>query len=219
MKLQSHSTSQKQRGVALIASLIIMLLITIVALSIMRGNNLFEKMAGNTRERQRALQSAQSALQYAETWIATTAVSAPSSLTAGTCSTTAALTTMQVCNVDPTSSSSGIANIQYFPYQIPGICVAPANSPGGVITSGATCKNTAVTPNVGDVYYAQDPGVNIYLVGTMKSTGQLVFKVTAIGYGGSTGTNATVAIVQSLYALGSSGGSGGGTGGSGLDGA
>lgn len=187
-----------QRGIALIASLVIMLLMTIIALSVMRSNNLFEKMAGNTREKQRALQSAESALLYGEYWLKSQAT-AP---TAVACSTTAAFTTMQVCLYDPGASAANIANIKWFTYTLAGITLNPNGTNGGVVTTGAT------SGNVGDVYYAGNPGIYISKV-TNLTNGAPLYRVTAIGYGGTGGKNGTVAVVQSLYALGiASGGTG-----------
>ena len=195
----------QQRGIALIASLVIMLLMTIIALSVMRSNNLFEKMAGNTREKQRALQSAESALLYGEYWLNSSGAAA---LTPVSCSTTAAFTAMQVCNVDPGASAANIANLKWFTYTLAGITLNPNGTIGGLVQTGAT------TGNVGDVYYASNPGVYISFVANLQS-GAPLYRVTAIGYGGTGGKNGTVAVVQSLYALGvASGGSPGGSGGS-----
>jgi type IV pilus assembly protein PilX len=51
----------RQRGITLVVTLIILLLITIVGVSSMRGNLLQEQMAGNSRDRGKALQAAEAA--------------------------------------------------------------------------------------------------------------------------------------------------------------
>ncbi|MGB6309570.1 MAG: PilX N-terminal domain-containing pilus assembly protein, partial [Steroidobacteraceae bacterium] len=51
------------------SSLLLLLVVTIIALSMFRSFGIQEKIAGNMREKQRALQAATSAQQYAETWL------------------------------------------------------------------------------------------------------------------------------------------------------
>jgi type IV pilus assembly protein PilX len=58
-----------QGGVALVTSLILLVIITILALSMFRGFGTQEKIAGNMREKERALHAATSAQQYAEWWL------------------------------------------------------------------------------------------------------------------------------------------------------
>lgn len=60
---QAHpSMPAKQAGVVLIVGLVMVLLITIVSLSAIRGTGLQENMAGNMRDRNIAFQAAESAL-------------------------------------------------------------------------------------------------------------------------------------------------------------
>lgn len=59
----------QQRGVALIMALIMLIVVTLVALSGMRNTSLQEKLAGNLYDRAIALQSADFALAAAEAWI------------------------------------------------------------------------------------------------------------------------------------------------------
>lgn len=57
---------QQQRGAALIVGLIMLLLLTLIGVAGMRDTLLQEKMAGNMRDRELALQAAESALRAAE---------------------------------------------------------------------------------------------------------------------------------------------------------
>lgn len=57
----------KQEGMVLIVGLVMVLLITIVGLSAIRGTGLQENMAGNMRDRNVAFQAAESALREGET--------------------------------------------------------------------------------------------------------------------------------------------------------
>ncbi|PRC91021.1 pilus assembly PilX family protein [Solimicrobium silvestre] len=192
MNIPHHPTQQNQRGVALIASLIIMLLMTIVALSIFRGNNLFEKIAGNTREKQRAFQSAQDALSYAEWWINSTTTPPP--VVSSGCPTSAP-SAITVCggntSYDPGTSASTILGLPLYT---------------GYTPSSMTIKSGGGAQTGGDVNYSKAPGIYIYKEPNPSSNGSTVYEVTAVGYGGA---NSTVAIVQSYFAFGSAATSGG----------
>ena len=59
----------RQRGIALITAILLLLVMTIMAISMMRNYGVEEKIAGNTREKERALNAAVSAQQYAEYWL------------------------------------------------------------------------------------------------------------------------------------------------------
>ena len=54
---------------ALVTSLLLLVIITILALSMFRSFGTQEKIAGNLREKERALHAAASAQQYAEWWL------------------------------------------------------------------------------------------------------------------------------------------------------
>lgn len=59
----------RQRGAVLVVSLIMLLIVTLIAVSSMQGTIMEEKMAGNTRDRNLAFQTAESALREAETYV------------------------------------------------------------------------------------------------------------------------------------------------------
>lgn len=61
-----NSNSARQQGATMIVGLIMVLAITIVGLSAIRGTALQEQMAGNMRDRQLAFQASESALREAE---------------------------------------------------------------------------------------------------------------------------------------------------------
>ena len=60
---------QKEQGAVLIVSLVMLLIVTLIAVSSMQGTVMEEKMAGNTRDRNLAFQTAESSLREAETYI------------------------------------------------------------------------------------------------------------------------------------------------------
>ena len=192
----SKTLRPDQRGVALIASLIIMVIMTIIALSAMRGTALFEKVAGNTREKQRAFQVAQDALRYGEWWLNT---SNATSLAAGTCP-TSNYATLRVC-LTPLTGVPATTQAVYNSY-------VPASMTVG--NNGGVVAGTGLT--AGDINYSQNPGIYIALMSsTVYGSTTPLYQVTAFGYGGTSGTNGSVAIVQSLYQIGSTGGINGST--------
>ena len=67
--LGTLKSQHSQRGVVLIVSLILLLVVTLLAVSSMQGTSLEEKMAGNTRDRNLAFQTTESAVREAETYI------------------------------------------------------------------------------------------------------------------------------------------------------
>ena len=64
----------KQNGVALVVSLIMLLLMTLLAVSSMDSTILEEKMSGNYKNRNTAFQAAEAGLRAGETYLATTVV-------------------------------------------------------------------------------------------------------------------------------------------------
>ena len=67
--LDFRITPLHQRGAALIISLIFLLLMTLIGVTSMQTTTLQERMAGNARDRNLALQSAEAGLRQAETWL------------------------------------------------------------------------------------------------------------------------------------------------------
>lgn len=61
-----NSSMQSQRGMVLVVTLVLMLIITIVATSSMRVTTLQERIAGNTRDAVTAFQAAEAAVRKAE---------------------------------------------------------------------------------------------------------------------------------------------------------
>lgn len=64
-------TPHNQRGVALFVSLILLLVLTLIAVSSMQSNVLEERMAGNMRDQDLAFQAAEAALRDGEAFLQT----------------------------------------------------------------------------------------------------------------------------------------------------
>lgn len=71
------SSTKQQKGVVLVISLIMLLLLTIIGVTAMRTTSLEEKMAGNMRNQSLAFQSAETALRDREAWLALQTVEPP----------------------------------------------------------------------------------------------------------------------------------------------
>lgn len=64
--MTAHTLKRKQRGMALIVSLVLLLALTIIGLTAARSASVEERMTANDRDRQLAFQSAESALLATE---------------------------------------------------------------------------------------------------------------------------------------------------------
>ena len=205
---QPHNPRSNQLGVVLITSLLLLLVVTIMALSMFRSFGIHEKIAGNVREKQRATQAAASTLQYAEWWLgsqsnAPVAVSAYAAASAdvacvGLVSANASAGANpiggQICN--NTLASNGISAASV-PWTIAGAGGAPIGVsylPTGMGANGALCTgNNCLSA---DVYY-DVPRFYIADMGSYGRSGEL-YQVDAYSYGLSADT---IAVVESTVAV------------------
>lgn len=67
--MKARPISHRQRGMVLIISLIILLVLTLLGLAAMQNTSLEERMAGNFRSQTVALQAAESSLRAGEGWL------------------------------------------------------------------------------------------------------------------------------------------------------
>jgi type IV pilus assembly protein PilX len=67
--IRMHTSSFSERGMALVSSLLLLLVLTMLGVGMFRSFGLQERIAGNTRERQRALHAAIVGQSYAEWWL------------------------------------------------------------------------------------------------------------------------------------------------------
>lgn len=166
-----------QRGFALITGLLLLLVITIIAVSMFHGFDTNEQIAGNTREKQRALNAALSAEQWAEWWL--DSGNAPA---AGDCG----------AGVVPSGSGEVCTS------PLPDFTQPPWSAGVTFTQFNQTLADTSKTgPQAQYTYYAP-PVFYVTYLGTNTSLGGAVYQIDAYGYG--TNQN-TVAIVQSTYVL------------------
>ncbi|HEX4376346.1 MAG TPA: PilX N-terminal domain-containing pilus assembly protein [Steroidobacteraceae bacterium] len=173
----AEATSRdRQRGVVLISTMLLLMVMTIFALSMFRSYGLQDKIAGNVREKQRALHSAISAEQYAETWLSLLTTTTPVVLPcAGAVSVTKA-SDVQICSNQMSQAQVlSVPWANYFAYNAP------------TITSYGA---------VGANQFAQAPQFYIYDLGASGFGWGELYQVDAWSYAT---TNATVAVVESTY--------------------
>jgi type IV pilus assembly protein PilX len=155
-----------QRGMVLISAMLLLLVVTILAVGMFRGFGIDEKIAGNTREKQLALNAAESSEQFAEWWISTGANGAGLAITPS-CTVVAPVGTVgQVCQ-------NALPNVTTLPWTA-GVTYTLPPLPG--VT---TFFNLAAQPQ-------------FYIQQVAPLNGSNVYQIDAVGYGGSPNTAAVV---------------------------
>jgi type IV pilus assembly protein PilX len=182
-----HLPGARQRGMVLISALLLLLVATILAVSMFRSFNTEEKIAGNLREKERAVHAAEAAQQYAEWWLSSGTANLP-----GTCNSIVDFTIGQVCSnsiagVDFSQLSSWTYGVTYEPTDAArNMSIAISTTPGTSVAAGTTFYSAPM-------FIVSDVGAG---------AGGEIYQVDALGYGG---TANTVAVVESTYVVTSSG--------------
>jgi type IV pilus assembly protein PilX len=174
------------RGMVLVTALLMLVVVTILGLAMFRSFGLDEKIAGNLREKQRALSAAETAEQYAEYW-----------LTGGGGSANAPL--INCTAPAPASAPTICTNAITLPTQLPwtaggnpvGVPYTPS-APTPSNPSVATPMNVQAIPQQGSYYAA--PQFYVQWLGTTANG--TVYQIDAQGFGSSPDT---VAVVESTY--------------------
>lgn len=170
-----------QRGMALVTALLLLAIVTILAVGMFRGIGAQERVAGNLREKQRALHAAESAQQYAEWWLSTgnNAATAPV-----VCDTVlnGNLNQMQICSNKLTSVTSP-------PLQIGNADQGITYNPGNALTINTTAARET---------YFRVPRIYITDAGPAADGTGEVYRINAVGYGG---TPTAVAVVESTFVV------------------
>jgi type IV pilus assembly protein PilX len=181
----------RERGIVLVASLLLLLVVTIMALSMFRSYGVQEKIAGNLREKQRALQSAEMAEEYAEYWL-TQGNNAQGAPVACAALLSANLNQGQICSNVMSSATAAALNTWLPSAGAVGVTYVPQNLPN-------TLLMTVTTASAAGTYY-EPPMFYISYLGTPTVGQGEVFKIDAAGFGASTDS---VAVVESTYVVGS----------------
>ncbi len=159
-----HCRRQRRKcGFILVSSMLMLLMLSILTISMSKSFGLQELITGNHREKIRAFESANSALNYAEWWL-----NQGNAYTGTNCTTIT--TTPMVC-------SNALTTPTTLPWGA-GVSYTPPN------------MSISTTGGVGS-YYAI-PMFYIQYLGNSPNTGKYMYQITARGYGGDSGSVAVV---------------------------
>jgi type IV pilus assembly protein PilX len=179
---------------ALIAGLLLLLVLTILGIGMLRSVGTQAKIAGNTREKQRALHAANDAQAYAEWWISQPG--GGNATTGSACNNTVQITNLTTHVTDPTL-------VQVCSNQLTASTMTMINGPWTEAVSGKTVgfyyAPAGMSTSGSDAYFQVPMFYIAYLNGTYdKQSGTQVnnYRIEASGYGGTTNT---VAVVESTY--------------------
>jgi type IV pilus assembly protein PilX len=193
----SQGARNAECGMVLISSLLLLIVVTIIALSMFRSFGIQEKIAGNMREKQRALSAAVSAQQFAENWLMANATQAPVDCTAGLLNGNGGFG--QICsNVTKLSAMVPNNDVTNVPWTNGGGLIGVTFLPTGMLLSNNPSVSTGLTNPTyygaqGPTFYISDMGPSV----DPTIPGE-IYMVDAYAYGG---TAATVAVVESTYAV------------------
>ena len=166
------------RGFVMIVGMIFLTVVLMLGIALFRSSGLQERIAGNTREKARALEAAQSALQYGEWWLQQSDRG-----TGAACNSVKTAAQLEACS-NALAAPATLPWSARFDYRPPAMTVAAG---GGLAGNG-------------DINYQAQPGLYVQYLGLTLDAQSLLYQVTAFGYGGSA---STAAVVQSTFQVGS----------------
>ena len=183
MNAHTSPRAAVQRGVALISSLLLLLIITILALSMFRSFGTQERIAGNLREKDRALHAAVSAQQYGEWWLTQGSNTAAGAVACalGTLSANLNPPQGQICLQTPRQAGWSVTTV---PWGTQVQYVPPTMGVPGLAGTN------------GDPPYFAAPAFYIADRGVAGDGAGEAYQIDAYGYGSAAGT---VAVVESTY--------------------
>ncbi len=177
----------------LVSSLLLLIVVTIIALSMFRSFGIQEKIAGNTREKQRALQAAVSAQTFAENWLQNNSAGTVSAPCSGTLNANAGL--VQICS---NTLPSSVADVTVVPWPVGQTNYKPmtnmAVQTASVNAASVDSASYYGTYSASPAFYISDMGPS----GDPNYLGGEVYQIDAVGYGGNANT---VAEVESTYVV------------------
>lgn len=171
---------------ALITGLLLLMVVTIIGLSMFRSYGMQEKIASNAREKDRALNAAISAQQFAENWIASAAATPVGGIcTAGIVSSNVG----QVCTNKVDNADQGFATGSW----------TIGGAPVGIRFDSFTGQTiSAANPSMGSWYQAPQ----FYVTQLGVSGNSTFYQIDSVGWGG---TSNSIAVVESTYQVQQSG--------------
>ncbi|HEV2287079.1 MAG TPA: PilX N-terminal domain-containing pilus assembly protein [Steroidobacteraceae bacterium] len=194
----ARRAARAERGVALVSAMLLLIIITILALSMFRSFPTQEKIAGNVREKERAFHAADSAVQFAEYWLMAGNNIANGDIICGAQATllNGNLNEGQICsNALYTLLPTGVVNdvASNVPWSVGGAPIGVQYTPTGMTVAGT---GVALATGNNDTTYASAP---VYYIADLGAAGDgqgEAYQIDAYAYAGST---STVAVVESVY--------------------
>lgn len=180
------TTRPRERGLVLVTGMLFLVVFTLLALTLFRSSGLLERIAANTRDKQRSFEAAQAALQYAEYWIS------QGNGGMGTACGTGLVDGTVTANIHVCSNALSLSTATTLPWTA-GYYFKPAN-----LTAPASGYGSGGQTAGGDINYYTYPGFYIEYLGIGTDGKSTLYQVTAYGYGGmrETGT-----VVRSTYQM------------------
>jgi type IV pilus assembly protein PilX len=177
--IRRPARQRREAGFVLVTGMLFLVVLTLLGLAMFRNSGLMDRISGNSRDKQRSFEAAQSALQYGEFWLANGGggIGTP-------CNTLASGDTVANIHVCTNALAAGYQSTVPFPN---GFTYTPPHLNVNV-NSGMAAS--------GDVNYQILPGFYIENLGIAPDGSSSVYKVTAYGKGGSFDT---VSVVRSVY--------------------
>jgi type IV pilus assembly protein PilX len=184
-----------QRGVVLISALLLLIVMSLIAMGMFRSLGIQDLIAGNVREKQRALQSAEGAEEYAEMWMASPYGNILSNSV--DCSTVSLVaygsTSVPYICMKPLASIDVAGDVVTVPWMVGTTEVGFKFCPGNNTT---TAGDLPVSTAGGAGNYYQVPRFYIGLVTSTPT--QALYRIDAWNYAGTTNTSA---VVESNYVV------------------
>ncbi len=183
----------------LISAILLLLIVTILAVSMFRSFGVQAKIAGNVRDKERAVHAAQAAQQYAEWWLASNAGTVAPAVCNAVVNANTDPSGIQICSNPFPTVLDAPHSPAVVPWTIGGNAVGTQYTPENGTGTGLMPLQ-AGTPGAGT--YAQPPMFYISYLGTCSDGVGTCYQIDAVGYGGINPTgnsNATVAVVESTY--------------------
>jgi type IV pilus assembly protein PilX len=177
IKQSKQNSIAPQGGMVLVTSLLLLIVVTLLAVGLFRSYGLDERIAGNMREKHRAVNAAETAEQYAEYWLSHGNSSAGITCAAGFVS------LAQVC-------TNALTNVTQIPWTA-GVTYIPTVTSAMSVTGVLGGQNS----------YYQAPAFYITFLGASPTGTGSLFQIDAVGYGGSMDT---AAVVEATYLVSSS---------------
>jgi type IV pilus assembly protein PilX len=187
---RTSTTPAAQRGIALLTSMLLLLIITLMALAMFRSVGTQEKITGNLHEKDRAIHAALAAQQYGEWWLlqgSNVAVGPVNCVGSPVQTATSLNMAGQICLTSQTAVNTNP--------MFGGDITVPANwlvrteyLPQGMSVTGAGVNN--------DIMYAKVPAFYIADLGLAADGAGEAYQVAAYGVGGSP---TSIAVVESVY--------------------